>query len=227
MRVGHYNSFVQTVDVLNTAANTQGKDDFYMKMFDGFAEDSWKVRSNITLNVGVRYDVQLTPPPVKNNTNSARSPPYSSNKNVTNRIQPRIGFSWSPYDGTVVRGGYGLFSALNQGSTYYAMRVENGVVQINYNYTGCDASVGTPTSTCPAVPSTTNTLAYPNVPFQPTGPSLNGALFPTGGAAPAVGGPSVVGAQSFHGSAPTSSHPSRRSSSSVSSRRSPGICLLP
>ena len=40
----HYNTFVQTVDVVNTAAGTQGKDDFWMKMFDGFAEDSWKVK---------------------------------------------------------------------------------------------------------------------------------------------------------------------------------------
>jgi hypothetical protein len=197
----HYHSFVQTVDVLNTAKNTQGQDNFWMKMWDGFIEDSWKVRSNITVNAGVRYDVQITPPPVKNNTNF---PPistlYSSTiKNVTNRIQPRIGFSWSPFTSTVVRGGYGLFSALNQGSTYYAMRVENGVVQINYNYNGCDASVATTGSVCPVVPSTTNTLLYPNVPFQPTGPSLNGALFPAGGVAPAVGGPSIVGSQSFHG----------------------------
>ena len=59
---------------------------------------------------------------------------------MTDRVQPRIGFSWQPYPGTVVRGGYGLFSGLNQGSTYYAMRVENGVVQVNYNYSGCGTS---------------------------------------------------------------------------------------
>ncbi|WP_130417048.1 hypothetical protein [Edaphobacter modestus] len=41
----HYTSFVQTVDQLNTG-NRAGADDFWMKMFDGFAEDSWKVRSN-------------------------------------------------------------------------------------------------------------------------------------------------------------------------------------
>ena len=56
---------------------------------------------------------------------------------MLNRVQPRLGFSWSPNVGTIVRGGYGIFSGLNQGSTYYAMRVENGVVQINYNYNGC------------------------------------------------------------------------------------------
>jgi len=196
----HYNTFVQTIDVVNTAAGTQGKDDFYMNMFDFFAEDNWKVRPNLTVNVGVRYDVQLTPAPGKINTNYGTLSTYYSQtiKNVTNRIQPRIGFSWEPFTGTVVRGGYGLFSALNQGSTYYAMRVENGVVQINYNYSGCESGA-TLTSRCATVPSSTSALKYPFVPFPVTGPSINSALYPTGGTAPAVNGPSVVGPQSFHG----------------------------
>jgi outer membrane receptor protein involved in Fe transport len=137
----HYTQFVQTVDQVNQG-NRAGADDFWMKMFDGFAEDNWKLRHNLTLTAGVRYDVQLTPPPTKVNTNYAPlSTFYSSTiKNVLNRVQPRVAFAWEPQPGTVVRGGYGLFSGLNQGSTYYAMRVENGVVQVNYNYTGCSAS---------------------------------------------------------------------------------------
>ncbi len=200
----HYNTFVQTVDVVNpVSTGRSGSDDFWMKMYDGFGEDTWKIRPNFTLTAGVRYDIQLTPPPGKINTNY---PPLSTHysqtiKNVTDRVQPRVGFSWSPYPGTVVRGGYGLFSALNQGSTYYAMRVENGVVQINYNYSGCEASTGTPTSRCPTVPSASEEQ-YPNVPFPVTGPSLAGALFPAGGSAPTVAGPSLVGAQSFHGLSP-------------------------
>jgi hypothetical protein len=197
----HYNTFVQTIDVVNTAAGTQGKDDFWMKMFDAFAEDSWKLRPNFLLTAGVRYDIQLTPAPgLVNNNYPPLSTQYSQTiKNVTDRVQPRIGFSWTPYPGTVVRGGYGLFSALNQGSTYYAMRVENGVVQINYNYNGCLSSVGTPTSTCPTVPTSAASLKYPNVPFPVTGPPLSGALVPVGGNAPTVNGPAKLGPQSFHG----------------------------
>ncbi|HWB32769.1 MAG TPA: TonB-dependent receptor [Acidobacteriaceae bacterium] len=197
----HYNTFVQTIDAVNTAAGTQGKDDFWMKMWDGFAEDSWKLKQNFTLTAGIRYDIQLTPAPgLVNNNYPPISTKYSSSiKNVTDRIQPRVAFSWSPYNGTVVRGGYGLFSALNQGSTYYAMRVENGVVQINYNYTGCLASVGTSGSKCPTPPAAGSKLIYPNVPFQPTGPSLSSALYPTGGHAPSVNGPTTIGPQSFHG----------------------------
>jgi Carboxypeptidase regulatory-like domain len=198
----HYNTFVQTIDKVNTAAGTQGKDDFWMKMYDAFAEDSWKIRQNLTLTLGVRYDIQLTPAPgLVNNNFPPISTQYSGTiKNVADRVQPRFGFSWAPYTGTVVRGGYGLFSALNQGSTYYAMRVENGVVQVNYNYTGCESLVGNVSKArCATVPSAANTLQYPFVPFQVTGPSLSSAVIPTGGTAPAVNGPALVGTQSFHG----------------------------
>ncbi len=198
----HYFTFVQTIDVVNTAPRTQGRDDFWMKMWDGFVEDSWKVTPKFTVTAGARYDLQLTPPPgLVNNNYPPISTKYSTSiKNVTDRIQPRVAFSWSPYVGTVVRGGWGLFSALNQGSTYYAMRVENGVVQINYNYSGCKSSVGASSSTgCTAPPTSATRLQYPNVPFQVTGPPLSAALFPTGGTAPSINGPTLVGPQSFHG----------------------------
>jgi hypothetical protein len=107
---------------------------------------------------------------------------------VLDRVQPRIGFSWNPQPTTVVRGGYGIFTGLNQGSTYYAMRVENGEYQINYNYSGCNAAC---TAAAP--------LIFPNVPFLPTGPSLAGALHPDGGAAPTVTGVNASASTSFHG----------------------------
>jgi hypothetical protein len=213
----HYTTFVQTIDVVNTVAGTQGKDDFHMNMVDGFAEDTWKVWPTFTLTAGIRYDIQVTPspqyttPPTIAGINPLNYgtpfPTYSKTIKNVSRIQPRVGFSWQPYTGTVVRGGYGVFSALNQGSTYYADRVENGVVQINFNYSGCGATnVLSPTNTnlkptvsCAAVPAPGTVLAFPNVPFMPTGPALAGALHPVGGTTPSVGGPTTPGAQSFHG----------------------------
>ena len=206
----HYTSFVQTIDVVNTAAGTQGKDDFYMNMVDGFAEDTWKILPNFTLTAGVRYDIQLTPAPQYttpptiagiNPLNYANPfPLYSKTIKNTSRIQPRVGFAWEPNPGTVVRGGYGLFSALNQGSTYYADRVENGVVQINFNYSGCGATTtATATVSCSSVPAAGTKLAFPNVPFPVTGPALTGSLHPAGGTIASVNGPTTPGAQSFHG----------------------------
>ncbi|MCL2659530.1 MAG: carboxypeptidase regulatory-like domain-containing protein [Acidobacteriaceae bacterium] len=180
----HYYGFTQTIDTVHTAANTQGTDDFWMKMFDAFAEDSWKIRHNLIVTAGIRWDLQVTPSPgLVNHHFEPISSIYTSTIKNVNRFQPRLGLSWQPYQGTVLRAGYGLFSSLNQGSTYYAMRVENGVVQVTYNY------------------GPTSGLKFPNVPFLPTGPSLAGALYPAGGAAPSIVAQDTpaVGAQTFHG----------------------------
>jgi hypothetical protein len=198
----HYNTLVQTVDQVNKAPGTQGKDDFWMKMWDGFAEDTWRVTPNLTVTAGVRYDIQLTPAPgLVNHLFDPISSEYTASiKNVTDRVQPRVAFSRQPWTGTVVRGGYGLFSALNQGSTYYAMRVENGVVQLNYSYSGCEQLVGAVKSTrCATAPTTASNVMFPDLPFTPSGPPLSEALYPTGGNAPAVSSVSVTPSYSFHG----------------------------
>jgi len=202
----HYQSLVQTVDKVNTAAGTQGKDDFWMKMYDGFAEDSWKITPKLIVTAGVRYDIQITPSaPLVNNLFAPLSTKFTQTIKNTNRVQPRVGFSYSPMTGTVVRGGYGLFSALNQGSTYYADRVENGVVQLNYSYSGCGATtiisgtVTKPTQNCAAVPTAGSSLVFPNLPFLPTGPALSTSLHPVGGNTPTVTGLSATPAYSFHG----------------------------
>jgi len=90
----HYNSLVQTVDQVHQGANTQGTDDFYMNMFDFFAQDTWSVNRKLTVNAGLRYDVQLTPAPGKVNNNYPNiSSEYTQTiKNVADRVS----------DGTIV-----------------------------------------------------------------------------------------------------------------------------
>ncbi len=161
----HYNTFVQTIDVVNTKAGTQGKDDFWMKMYRWLCRGHLEAEAEASLlTVGVRYDVQLTPAPGLINNNY---PPHlhllqqDDQERARSRaaacrllLEPQRRARW-----------FAAVTAcsprLNQGSTYYAMRVENGVVQINYNYNGCKASVGTAKSTCPTVPNTQHVSAVP------------------------------------------------------------------
>ncbi len=159
----HFASFAQVTDPITGV----GRDDFYNNDVAGYLEDNWKVNSRLTLNLGVRYDLQMVPQPPKPNTATPLTTLYSSTIKIDkNNFAPRIGVAWNLANNTVLRAGYGMFFAKTSNSTYYAIRVENGVYQQTFNCT--------PT-TCP-------TLSFPNVIFPAPGPALTapfaGALTP-------------------------------------------------
>ena len=159
----HYASFVQVTDPITGI----GKDDWWENDFGGFIEDSWKVSRNLTVNMGVRYELQLTPQPPRPNTLNPLDAVWTSHINEdTNNFGPRIGLAWNPMKNTVVRVGYGMFYAKTTNSTFYAYRVENGIFQQTFNW-----------------PTGTPGLTFPNVLFTPPGPPLAspfpGALTPT------------------------------------------------
>ncbi len=117
----------------------------------------------------MRYDLQMVPQPPKPNTATPLTTLYSSTIHIDkNNFAPRLGVAWNLASNTVLRAGYGMFYAKTSNSTYYAIRVENGVYQQTFNCT--------PT-TCP-------TLTFPNVIFAAPGPALAapfaGALTPNG-----------------------------------------------
>src|ERR1700676_4587098 len=80
-----------------------------------FWQDSWRVNPRVTLNYGLRYDVEI--PPKFRPPQGLALPAYKLlglQKGIqtdSNNIQPRIGMAWDPRgDGkTVVRASYGIF----------------------------------------------------------------------------------------------------------------------
>ncbi len=95
-----------TLDSLQTVS--LGLPQFYQQGFDNpvyvsnrpfaafYGQDSWAVRRNLTLNFGLRYELDVQ---------------YGNLNTDKNNFAPRVSFAWDPFSDhkTVVRGGYGIF----------------------------------------------------------------------------------------------------------------------
>ena len=96
-----------------------------------FVQDDIKLRPNITVNLGLRYQIQSGWNEVKGNmatfdptlmntaTNTLGAYWFGTTKangrstlqaNAFNIVLPRVGFSWQVHPATVVRGGFGIYS---------------------------------------------------------------------------------------------------------------------
>ena len=105
-----------TANVSNRSNRTYGN------ALSGFATDTWKVRPNITLSLGLRYDWFGTPTEAQNrfvvfdpttvtlqNVGMAGAPDRVHDQNL--KFQPRVGIIWDPFHGkTVIRSAYAVMS---------------------------------------------------------------------------------------------------------------------
>jgi hypothetical protein len=108
--------------------------------FNVYAQDDWKVNSRLTLNLGLRWELN-TPMTEKYNTIASFDPktgqiraagqngvPANLFKYDYNNLAPRLGFAWQPLGDskTVVRGGVGVF--------YNVQPAGNGFLGMLFNF---------------------------------------------------------------------------------------------
>lgn len=92
-----------------------------------FAQDDWHLRPNLTLNLGLRWDL-LTPYYERNNRLANYNPATqslviagqngatrSTLKTNKDNFGPRLGFNYLLNEKTAIRGGYGVFYTLDRG----------------------------------------------------------------------------------------------------------------
>ncbi len=102
-----------------------------------FAQDDYKVKRNLTLNLGVRYQLQtgwveqhnrlanFDPSIVNPATGTLGALWFAGNnghtalqKTIPDFFAPRIGFAWSPRANLSIRGGFGIYSNMWGANTY-------------------------------------------------------------------------------------------------------------
>ena len=92
-------------------------------IFGAYIQDDWRWKPNLTLNLGLRYEMTTMPTETNGKLSNLRDitsgtphlgDPFFESNSTTKNFEPRIGFAWDPLRNgkLAVRGGIGLFDVL-------------------------------------------------------------------------------------------------------------------
>jgi outer membrane receptor protein involved in Fe transport len=124
-----------------------------MTEYAAFVQDEWHVRPTLTVNAGIRYDIQDVAQPSIQNPDAqllAAGLDTSRIPKDRNNIGPRVGFAWTPntQNTLVIRGGYGIFYGRTPSIVVGTAHSNNG---INVQTITFNASAGDPLPTYPNI----------------------------------------------------------------------------
>jgi hypothetical protein len=131
--------FLQGASPTGPATDAAGASSIKNEDFALFAQDRFQIRSNFTLNYGLRWEAQIFPDPTVDPSATAygiflNDPRFTSDgtiPNDTSMWQPRIGFAWDLAGNgkSVIRSSFGIFGARQNMLTQVSAITTNGVQQ--------------------------------------------------------------------------------------------------
>ena len=131
--------YLQGAGLTGPATDAAGASNIKNEDFAVFAQDSWKVWPNFTLNYGLRWEAQIFPEPVvpPNQTaygiflNDPRFPSDGTLPSAKKEFQPRLGFAWdiSKVGKSVLRASSGIYYARQNMLSQVGSITTNGVQQ--------------------------------------------------------------------------------------------------
>jgi outer membrane receptor protein involved in Fe transport len=130
--------FQQSFPGAGTTGPTTNPD---IREFSAFVQDDWRVSPRLTVNLGLRYDIQKMKRPEITNPDPGLAALGINTSQVNldqNNYAPRFGFAWNPLksEKMVVRGGYGIFFARTPAIMLATATSNNGIQVINVRFTG-------------------------------------------------------------------------------------------